>query len=107
VVVEKENVKEFEGTTRTFTRTAESGRKVDYEFCPNCGTTVRWGVAAMPERQIFAGGAFAEIKDFIVAGEMHTDSAVPWAQLGCELSRPGEANNDFRKAMMERTRSDR
>jgi hypothetical protein len=61
----------------------------------------------MPERQVFAGGAFGEIKDFIVAGEMYTDRAIPCAPLGCELSRSGEADNEFRKAMIEKTRSAR
>ena len=107
VVVEKKNVREFRGTTKTFTRKAESGRNVDYEFCPNCGTTIRWGVATMPERQVFAGGAFAEIEGFIVAGEMYTDRAIPWARLGCELSRSGEADNELRKAMIEKTQSTR
>jgi len=61
----------------------------------------------MPERQVFAGGAFAEIEGFIVAGEMYTDRAIPWARLGCELSRSGEADNELRKAMVEKTQSAR
>jgi hypothetical protein len=33
-----------EGEFKTWTRTADSGRKVDYHFCPDCGSTLfYWG----------------------------------------------------------------
>jgi hypothetical protein len=90
--------------TKTFTRTAESARTVDYEFCPNCGTTIRWRIEAVPTRQMFAGGAFDDMSKLYVAGEMYTDTAIPWARIGCELSRSGEPDLDFRAAMIERAK---
>ena len=36
------------------------------------------------------------MKQFTAAGEMYTETALPWARLECELSRSGEPDNDFR-----------
>jgi hypothetical protein len=40
-----------------------------------------------------------------VVAEMYTDDALPWARLGCELSRPKATDEPFRNAMMAKTRS--
>ena len=104
VVVDNASVTDLRGETKTFTRKAESGRSVDYEFCPNCGTTVRWSIKAAPHRKIFAGGTIDRTSRLVVAGEMYTETAIPWARLGCELSRPGEPDNDFRAALIEKSK---
>ena len=104
VVVDNAKVTSLQGVTKTFTRTAESGRSVDYEFCPNCGSTIRWGIKAAPHRKIFAGGAIDGMDHLTVAGEMYTETAIPWARLGCELSRSGEPDNDFRAALIEKSK---
>ena len=51
-----------------------------------------------------SGGAFDDTSKFRVAGEMYTDSALPWARLGCELTRPGEPDDTFRKGLVATTR---
>ena len=104
VVVENAKVTSLEGQTKTFTRKAESGRSVDYEFCPNCGTTIRWGIKAAPDRKIFAGGAVDQIMQLTVAGEMYSGTALPWVRLGCDLSRSGEPDNEFRAALIEKSK---
>ena len=103
VGVENTSVKEFLGETKTFTRIAESGKPVQYEFCPNCGTTIRWHVKALPNRQVFAGGTFDDLRKFVVAGEMYTDAALPWAKIGCELSRSGAPDDEYRSALIAKT----
>jgi hypothetical protein len=105
IVVDSANVKEFVGPTKIFNRIGDSGKAVRYEFCPNCGTTLRWHVELIPNRQVFAGGAFDEPGQFDVLGEMYTDEALRWARIGCELSRPGAPDDRFRKAMIEKARS--
>jgi hypothetical protein len=104
VVVDNANISNLQGETKTFTRKAESGRSVDYEFCPNCATTIRWGIKAAPNRKIFAGGAFDNMSQFTAAGEMYTETALPWVRLGFELSRSGEPDNDFRTALIEKAK---
>ena len=46
------------GESKTFTRIADSGRKVTYHFCPNCGTTVYWIGEMRPDVTGVAVGAF-------------------------------------------------
>jgi len=41
---------------------------------------------------------------FTVAGEMYTETALPWARLECELSRTGEPDNEFRAALMAKSK---
>jgi len=100
-----DNLKTFVGETKAYIRMGESGKKVRYEFCPHCGTTIRWDVEIVPGRQIFAGGAFDEMSKFKVTGEMYTGKAIPWARLGCDLARTGEPDADFRNLLMERAKS--
>ena len=105
IVVETANVKEFVGPTKTFTRVGESGKSVRYEFCPTCGTTVRWHVDLIPNRQVFAGGTFDDVHQFEIAGEMYTAEALAWSRIGCELSRAGGPDDQFRNAAIEKMRS--
>ena len=105
IVVETASVKEFVGPTTTFTRIGDSGKPVQYEFCSTCGTTLRWHVKLIPNRQAFAGGAFDEAGQFQICGEMYTADALAWSRIGCELSRPGAADDQLRNAMIEKAKS--
>lgn len=48
------------GRARQFTRRADSGSEVTFSFCPDCGSTVHWTLAAQPGVVVVALGAFAE-----------------------------------------------
>ncbi len=61
------------GESKTFTRVAESGRKVTYHFCPNCGTTVYWHGEMLPEMTGVAVGAFRD-------PSIHAPERAVWAQ---------------------------
>ena len=105
VMVETQAVKEFSGPTRTFTRLGDSENKVHYEFCPNCGTTLRWHVDIVPGRQAFAGGTIDDMRLLKLTAEMYTDAALPWSRIGCELARPRSPDDAFRLLMVSKTRS--
>lgn len=107
IVVEATNVKKFIGSTKTFVRRGESGKSVKYEFCPNCGSTLRWHVDLIPTRQVFAGGALDDASQIEICGEMYTGAALPWARIGCELTRPGAPDNDFRQKAIEKAKRSR
>ncbi len=107
VVVESRNVTEFTGETTIYQRISESGRPVDYHFCPVCATTIKWGIEATPTRQIFAGGAFDNLGDIPMDGEMYTVSALPWSRLGCEVSRADEPDDEYRAALIKFSQSHR
>ena len=52
------------GETRSWARTADSGRVIDYHFCPVCGSTVAYVAREMPELVAVPIGAFADPKAF-------------------------------------------
>ncbi len=106
VPTDAENVKTFTGETKTHTRTGDTGNQVHYEFCPNCGTTVRWRVERTG-RQVFAAGAFDDMSWMAVHGEMYTDEAAPWGPIGCEISSGGSRDANARNAMTEKARAAR
>jgi hypothetical protein len=86
--VDDETVEKFSGPTKLFTRLGESGKKVDYEFCSSCGTTVRWRVERIGNRQCFAGGALDDPTQIAIGGEMYANEALTWARVECKVSNP-------------------
>lgn len=103
VVIENVAILDFRGEARTFKRVADSGNPVEYDFCPGCGSVIRWRVAALQDRQVFAGGAFDDPGAFNIVGEMYTARALPWARIGCEISIAGEPDAAYRSALIEKT----
>jgi hypothetical protein len=55
----REQVK-LAGDSTTWTRTAESGNRVIFHFCPICGSTVYWEGEGFPENVAVAIGNFAD-----------------------------------------------
>jgi hypothetical protein len=47
------------GTPKEYVRAAESGAKVRFYFCPDCGSTVYWKADNLPAMIGVAGGAIA------------------------------------------------
>ncbi|WP_027582395.1 GFA family protein [Bradyrhizobium sp. Ai1a-2] len=58
----------IEGPNKVYDRSSDSGRKVEFHFCPACGSTVFWYPAFIPEFIAIAFGAFA-------------DQSMPWPML--------------------------
>jgi hypothetical protein len=55
----KEQVRS-EGPSRVYVRGGDSGRKVEFHFCPDCGTTVFWYAEFRSDHVGIAIGAFAD-----------------------------------------------
>lgn len=47
------------GEAAQYRRIADSGRALDFRFCPRCGSTVWWTMDRDPGLVVVAGGAFA------------------------------------------------
>ena len=107
IVVDDRMVVAATGATRTFIRTGESGKPVHYEFCPECGTTVRWRVELIGNRYVYAAGTLDDPFAIEVVAEMYTAQALPGARFGCELTREGAPDDAFPKAVTEKTRVSR
>jgi hypothetical protein len=49
-----------EGRSKVYVRSSDSGRKVEFHFCPDCGTSVFWYAEFRPDHVGIAVGAFAD-----------------------------------------------
>tara|TARA_B100000315_G_scaffold143977_1_gene132995 strand:- start:798 stop:1250 length:453 start_codon:yes stop_codon:yes gene_type:complete len=105
IMFNDDDLKVISGELMRFSRDGESGNQVHADFCPNCGTTLRWIVDAVPNRQVFAGGAFDDTSWITIVGEMYTDKAILSGPLGCDISRPGATDVEFRQDVIEKTKS--
>ena len=74
-----------EGDARIFERTAESGNRLAFRFCPRCGSTVWWRTEARPGDVCIAGGSFADA-DFPAPRRMiWTEHRHPWVRVPDDL----------------------
>lgn len=71
----------IDGDTKIFDRIAESGRKVRFCFCPNCGTSLYWEPDARPSLYILAVGAFADPNFPAPSVSIFEESKHTWMQL--------------------------
>lgn len=60
----KERVVSVEGHYSTYERAAAEGRKLQNNFCPDCGTSVFWSLDMRPDHYGIAVGCFSD-PDFI------------------------------------------
>lgn len=71
----------IEGPTKVFDRHGQSGRKVRFYFCPNCGTSLYWEADARPDAYILAVGAFADPSFPPPSVSIFEESKHGWMQL--------------------------
>ena len=55
-----EQVTGVAGQATEFIRVADSGNRVTFRFCPECGSTIYWTLSAFPDIVAVAVGAFTE-----------------------------------------------
>ena len=71
----------IEGHTKVFERDGQSGRKVRFYFCPNCGTSLYWEADARPDFYMLAVGAFADPNFPPPSVSIFEESRHTWLQL--------------------------
>jgi hypothetical protein len=76
----------LKGTSKTFTRPGDSGQKVEFHFCPNCGTTILWYPEFRPRYAGVAIGCFAGDSPGIPAQAVYEQFRQPWVNLTVEAS---------------------
>lgn len=57
---EKDQVKSIKGNRRDYRRSSDSGRWIEYHFCPECGATVYWTLEFFPNRIGVGAGSFTD-----------------------------------------------
>ncbi len=75
----------IEGQSTAWTRPSDSGAPVTFHFCPECGSTVYWEIAAAPDFIGAAVGAFTDptFPPPIISAYEHYRH--PWAMTASEL----------------------
>lgn len=48
------------GTSKTYRRTGDAGGEIDFQFCPDCGSTVLYRQCEVPDQIAVPVGALAE-----------------------------------------------
>ena len=73
------------GAPRRFERTGDTGAKVTFHFCPDCGTTLYWEPEKLPGFVVVALGTF-EDRDFpSPTYSVYEDRQQPWVELKGEM----------------------
>ncbi|MBI3512720.1 MAG: GFA family protein [Proteobacteria bacterium] len=75
------------GAAKTFARPADSGYRISFHFCPECGSNVYWQAGRFPDHIGIAVGAFADPTFPPPAFSVWEESKHAWLGLGCELER--------------------
>ncbi|TAX62911.1 GFA family protein [Rhizobium ruizarguesonis] len=69
---------EMSGASSSYVRSGDSGRSIEFKFCPECGSTVFW----MPEFRIdliaVALGCFADPSSLTPTQSVYGESRLPW-----------------------------
>jgi len=69
------------GALSTYSKTADSGRKLDRMFCPKCGTALAWTGEGFPGIVLVSLSSLDDPEAFKPVHEGWTDSAVSWCRI--------------------------
>ena len=84
----KEQVR-AEGPSKVYVRGSDSGRKIEFHFCPDCGSTVFWYGELFPDLIGIAFGAFADPSTPWPTLSVWEMTRHPWVAFGRELNHFG------------------
>ena len=84
------------GVLSTYSKTADSGRRIDRKFCDTCGTPLIWTGEGFPGVVLVSLSSLDEPEAFPPVHEGWTDSAVSWCRIRDDIeSFPGRPLRDF------------
>ena len=76
-----------EGPSKVYVRRGDSGRKVEFHFCPDCGTSVFWYAEFRPDHVGIAIGAFADPSISRPAASAWEATRHPWVTFDHPIER--------------------
>ena len=83
-------IQSIEGRATEYVRTADSGNKIIYRFCPNCGSTVYYTLATAPDLIAIPIGAFADPSFPPPRVQVYVSRAHPWAPVPDGIKTEGD-----------------
>ena len=69
------------GDSKEFTRVADSGNRITFFFCPNCGSTVHYRIDNQPDLTAITLGAFADPGFPSPTVSVYEDRRHPWVKV--------------------------
>ena len=76
-----------EGPSKVYVRGSDSGRKIEFHFCPDCGSTVFWYGELFPDLIGIAFGAFADPSTPWPTLSVWETTRHPWVSFDHQLDR--------------------
>ncbi|MFB9215901.1 GFA family protein [Vibrio sinaloensis] len=73
------------GEVTTYTRVADSGNHVTYQFCPQCGSTVSLSLSALPEVIVIPVGIFNQHDLPTPSFSVYEERQHQWVKFDCQL----------------------
>jgi hypothetical protein len=80
VFFDREKVAAF-GASNSYTRSGDSGRSIEFRFCPGCGSTVVWMPEFREDLVAVALGCFDEPSSLVPEQSVYEESRVGWVGL--------------------------
>lgn len=74
-----------EGRSSSYVRTAESGNKATFHFCPDCGSTVYYELEMVPHAIAVPVGAFADSSFPAPRVSIYEERMHPWVGLPADM----------------------
>ncbi|MDB1126030.1 GFA family protein [Vibrio algarum] len=75
----------IDGDVISYSRIADSGNQVTYDFCPRCGTTMRLRLTSAPEAIIIPLGLFKEQDFSTPTFSVYEERKRGWIKFDCEM----------------------
>jgi hypothetical protein len=85
LIVPRESFQLLRGDPKSFTGTADSGRRVECAFCPACGTRIYHAPEAMPDTFNLKPGTLEDTSWLSPGAHLWTSEKQPWLAIPEEL----------------------
>jgi hypothetical protein len=76
-----------QGKLATYSKTGDTGKSVERQFCPECGSSIAEATGTMPGIAMITSGTLDDSSWVKPAMQLFRDSAQRWVQLGGEMQR--------------------
>jgi hypothetical protein len=85
VVAVPKSALSVQGKVSTFSKSGDSGKSIERQFCPECGSSIIDEAQVMPDTVMISAGTLDDPTWVKPAMQIFCDSAQPWVELGGRL----------------------
>jgi hypothetical protein len=75
----------LQGMVSTYSKTGDTGKSIQRQFCPECGSSIADEADALPGVVMISSGTLDDPGWVKPATQIYCDSAQPWVQLGGDM----------------------